>query len=327
LKGLKNEVIMPRYSRTAYDHAARTAGATIIEVDTREQFEAVLGSRTALIMVLARGTSQAGPLPIKEIASLARPRGIPVLVDAATEGLEVPNPYLADGADLVAYSGGKRLRGPQCAGLLIGRKDLVQAAWISSAPHHGFGRGFKVGREEIMGMLACRDVDEARHRGEWQTWMSWVTHIPTDSADQGVKLISAAQARGCRSHAVADRQWDVDESLSGYDVETCSGKDRAWRSAGRIVSAIPPNFKPTNKSFPSSLEAGETLIADRVFVILSNPPPLATPEPPAFNIGGQWDLELKFVAGSAKQSFAIEQKGSRGGTHYASFRRDLSGAL
>ena len=97
---------------------------------------------------------------------MAKPRQVPVLVDAAAEILTVPNVHLENGATLVAYSGGKCLRGPQTAGLLLGRKDLVQAAWVHSAPHHGFARAMKVGKEEAIGDAdGGRDVDEARPQG------------------------------------------------------------------------------------------------------------------------------------------------------------------
>ena len=99
------------------------------------------------------------------MAPLAQPKGVPILVDAAAEILTVPNVHLQNGATLVGYSGGKCLRGPQTAGLLLGRKDLVQAAWVHSAPHHGFARAMKVGKEEAIGMLdRRRNVDEARPR-------------------------------------------------------------------------------------------------------------------------------------------------------------------
>lgn len=158
LDGMKDEVIIPSYSRSAYDAAAKAVGVRMIEVNSPEELKVALGPRTAMIMVLASGASEDGPLSLKIISALAKPLNVPILVDAAAEGLEVPNPHIAQGADMVAYSGGKYLRGPQCAGLLIGRKDLVQASWITSAPHHGFGRGFKVGREEIMGMLTAVEM-------------------------------------------------------------------------------------------------------------------------------------------------------------------------
>src|SRR6266700_6822249 len=112
------------------------------------------------------------------MTAIAHKRGIPVLVDAAAERLTIPNVYLGAGADMVAYSGGKCLRGPQCAGVLLGKKDLLQAAWINSAPHHAFGRSLKVGKEEIMGMLAAVEMWTHRDRkAEWAIWQSWLDTI------------------------------------------------------------------------------------------------------------------------------------------------------
>src|SRR5687767_3791660 len=155
LTGLKNEVIMPKQSRNQYDHAIRTVGVQMIEVDSQQEFHKALGRRTAMIAVLGTGESK-GKIRLEEMAEAGRKHGIPILVDAAAELPLKPNPYLSRGADLVAYSGGKILRGPQCAGLLLGRKDLIKAAWVNSAPHHAFGRMMKVGKEEVMGMLADR---------------------------------------------------------------------------------------------------------------------------------------------------------------------------
>src|SRR5690606_5812501 len=178
LHNLKDEVIIPSYSRSAYDAAARAVGVRMVEVENLDELKAALGPRTAMIMVMAGSRSENGPLSLKEIASLAKPMDIPILVDAAAEGLPVPNPHLAQGADLVAYSGGKYLQGPQCSGLLLGRKDLVQASWITVAPHHGFGRGFKVGREEIMGALAAVEMWIKRdHEGIMKLWNARLEHI------------------------------------------------------------------------------------------------------------------------------------------------------
>ena len=97
---------------------------------------------------------------------------MPILVDAAAEILTMPNVHLQNGATLVGYSGGKCLRGPQTAGLLLGRKDLVRAAWVHSAPHHGPARALKVGKEEAIGMLMAVEMWVKRdHDAEWKQWV------------------------------------------------------------------------------------------------------------------------------------------------------------
>lgn len=336
LSGMKDEVIIPSYSRTAYDAAAKAVGVHMIEVGTIEELEAALGPRTAMIMVLAGSRSENGPLSLSEIASLAKPRDVPILVDAAAEGLEVPNPHIAQGADLVAYSGGKYLRGPQCAGLLMGRKDLVQASWIASAPHHGFGRGFKVGREEIMGMLTAAEMWMKRdHAREWERWTSWANHIARRLEQvPGVKTeIREPKGRSNRAPSL-HVQWDTEKiPLTGYDVEQLlwDGNPRIAVSGAGSFLPFPPNMKPTISINPSQLEAGEErIIADRIFEVLSKPPDIEKPNAPAsFDISGQWDLEVKFAASTVKHSFVFEQEGNDlVGTHYATFGpRDLVGTL
>src|SRR5438552_8694167 len=130
LEGMKNEVVIPRPSRNVYDHAVRMAGVRILEPATLEELEAVVGPRTAMIYVLADPVDT-GPFGLEPIAKAAHRRAVPVFVDAAAENL-TPEVHFRRGADLVADRGGKALRGPQCAGLLLGRKDLCQAAWLNS---------------------------------------------------------------------------------------------------------------------------------------------------------------------------------------------------
>ena len=100
------------------------------------------------------------------------------MVDAAAEILTIPCVYLQRGATLVGYSGGKVIRGPQSAGLLLGRKDLVKAAWVHSAPHHGYSRAMKVGREEMIGMLMAVEMWVKRdHDREWKQYLDRLDHI------------------------------------------------------------------------------------------------------------------------------------------------------
>src|SRR5205085_12462844 len=144
---------------------------------TREEFVASFNSRTAMMALLGEELHE-HPMKLAEMTAIAHQHGVPVIVDAAAERLTIPNVYLTGGADMVAYSGGKCLRGPQCAGLLLGRKDLLQAAWINSAPHHAFGRALKVAKEEIMGMLAAVEGWTQRdHAAEWKQWEGWLATI------------------------------------------------------------------------------------------------------------------------------------------------------
>src|SRR6202051_409572 len=170
LTGLKNEVVIPSYSRNVYDHAVRMTGVKIVEVKDPSELASAFNERTAMVYILA-GNGDQGPLGTKAISEVAKKHNVPVVVDAAAEILTLkPNVHLARGASVVVYSGGKCIRGPQAAGLLLGEKALLQAAWANSAPHHAFGRALKVGKEEIMGMLAAVEMWVKRdHDAEWKT--------------------------------------------------------------------------------------------------------------------------------------------------------------
>lgn len=336
LSGLKDEVIIPSYSQTAYDAAARAVGIKMVRVETKEELIAALGPRTAMIMVLAGSRSENGPLSLKEIASLAKPLGVPILVDAAAEGLLVPNPHIDQGADMVAYSGGKYLRGPQCTGLLIGRKDLVHASWIATAPHHGFGRGFKVGREEIMGALTAVEMWMKRdHEGCMHIWTSRLAYISRSLQRIPGVSTEIIQPKGRSNHSPSlSVQWDHSKiPLTGHEVEKL-----LWEKNPRIAVSgagsflpFPPNMDPDISINSSQLEDGEEkFIADGVFSVLSNPPHQPKQaDPAAFDLSGQWEIEMKFSASTVTQTFFFEQKNnSLTGTHYASFApRKLIGSL
>ena len=175
----KSEVIIPDYSRNAYDHAIRNIGVKVITVSTPEEVRDAINPRTAMIYIMATDKSEKGqPLSTEVISAIAKEKNIPVLVDAAAEILTIPNVHLQAGATIVAYSGGKAICGPQCAGLLLGDKDLLMAAWQASSPHHGPGRDNKVGKEEMMGMLAAVEAWTKRDlKAEWNTWLSYLDTI------------------------------------------------------------------------------------------------------------------------------------------------------
>jgi D-glucosaminate-6-phosphate ammonia-lyase len=203
-RGMKNQIIMVRSQRNFYDHAIRAAGATLVEVGLPDRYagagvrdaepweiEDAINADTSAIFYVADAQSQP---PLKLVTRVARKHNIPVIVDAAAQLPPQSNlkRFIAEGADLVAYSGGKVIGGPQASGMLCGRRDLVMSValqhldldvyddmWnppkslinkkkLKGLPQHGIGRSCKVGKEEIVGLLTALKLfiaegDKARH--------------------------------------------------------------------------------------------------------------------------------------------------------------------
>ncbi len=154
--GMKNEVIQQRAHHTGYQAQMELVGARIVWVDTREELEAAISERTAMMFFLNFADPR-GQIGRAEWVEVARAHGVPTMNDAAAD---IPPPerlhtYVEEGFDMVAFSGGKGLRGPQATGLLLGRPDLIRAARKAISPFGGIGRGMKVGKEEIMGLVAA----------------------------------------------------------------------------------------------------------------------------------------------------------------------------
>lgn len=213
-RGLKDETIMIRSQRNFYDHAIRAAGATIFDVGLPDRYagagvrdaeaweiEDAISEATAAIFYVADASAQPS---LKTVTTIAKKHKIPVIVDAAAQLPPQSNlkKFIAEGADLVAYSGGKALGGPQASGILCGRKDLIMSAalqhldldiyedmWdppkslidkrkLKGTPQHGIGRSCKVGKEEVVGVLTAlrlfiAEGDATRHR----RWLERLTPI------------------------------------------------------------------------------------------------------------------------------------------------------
>ncbi len=328
---LKNEVIAPRYSRNVYDQAIRMLGVRIVEVNSRDELAAAINPRTAMIMVLG-GPGDRGPLGLEVIAEIARPRGVPILVDAAAERLTIPNVHLQRGATMVAYSGGKCLRGPQCAGLLLGPKNLLQAAFLNSAPHHSFGRSMKVGKEEIMGMLAAVEAWVKRdHKAEWEQWESWLDHIAERVRRVPGVETEVLQPESLSNHAPRLRiSWDGARlSIWGQAVEKLllDGEPRIILAGSTGTAREPARSSVT--IMPYMMSPGEAeIVAERLHAVLSKPPKLDAParsaDPPV-TVAGRWNAHLEFVYGAADHAFFFEQQGGELlGTHRS---ETLSGDL
>src|SRR5581483_6428195 len=173
---LKNEVIVQKAHRYGYDHALRNCGILFVEVETLEQYEQAFNERTVMAHFFNAG---GGKISREDWVRVAHQHGVPCFNDAAADVPPISNlwNYTQMGFDLVTFSGGKGLRGPQNAGLLLGRKDLIEAAGWSNSPHdETVGRGMKVAKEQIIGMVAAVDwylsqtdegmQSEFRHRAE-----------------------------------------------------------------------------------------------------------------------------------------------------------------
>jgi L-seryl-tRNA(Ser) seleniumtransferase len=154
---LKNEVIVQKGHRYGYDHAIRNCGILFVEVETLEQYEQAFTERTVMAHFFNAG---AGKITREDWVRVAHKHGVPCFNDAAADVPPISNlwNYTQMGFDLVTFSGGKGLRGPQCTGLLLGRKDLIEAARKNNSPNSNtVGRGMKVAKEEIVGLVAAVD--------------------------------------------------------------------------------------------------------------------------------------------------------------------------
>lgn len=175
--GMPNEVVVQKTHRHNFDHAIRSVGTTFVEVETRDELERAIGPQTAMLHFLAYAEAK-GQIGMADWIAAGKRHNIPNFVDAAAELPPVANlhRFCDAGFDLVAFSGGKGLRGPQCSGLLLGRKDLIDAAFLNNAPHSdSIGRGCKVGKEEIAGLLTAVELYVKRdHDGERRRWESIV---------------------------------------------------------------------------------------------------------------------------------------------------------
>ena len=163
--GMRNEIIIHRSHRFPYDQGYRCAGVRFVEVgDGRRarswELESAFTERTAAVAYLFSPFISRNALPLREVCEIAHARDVPVIVNAAS--YLPPRAHLrrftAEGADMVVYSGGKAVRGPQGTGILVGRRDLIEAATANASPNQAFGRGLKVAKEEIIGLVEALEL-------------------------------------------------------------------------------------------------------------------------------------------------------------------------
>lgn len=328
----KTQVVVPRHSRNAYDHALRNIGVELVTVESPAQMAAAINPKTALIYVVAgRGTGAGQPLSLEKIVEIARPAGVPVLVDAAAEDLTIPCVHLEAGADVVVYSGGKAMCGPQGAGLVLGRKDILQAAWQASSPHHGPGRDNKVGREEILGLLAAVEAWTVRnHAAEWQGWLDRLDAIARAARQVPGVETAVEQPAGLSNHSpTLVIRWDPARlHITGEEVAEAFARTTPRIAVGNGDSAEWAAIRIT----PSQMQPGdEEVVAERVFGVLSaaRSPRSGQPAPAGADLSGHWEVTMDFFAGRSRHHFYLEQEGNWvSGSHHSDFsRQEIAGTV
>lgn len=296
VEGMPHQIIVQRTQRYDYDHALRSVGARLVEVGFPDltfayEIEQAITPLTAAVAYYPTPSRPA--LSLSEVVAIAHAHHVPVIVDAAMELPPTANlrAFIAAGADLVAFSGGKVIRGPQASGFLCGRADLMRAValnhqdmdvrpatWglrslmdsgaIVGPPHHGIGRAMKVGKEEIVGLIVAlqRFVarDEAAERAAWQAKIEHVAHTLADVPGVLVDVVEAAVPSAwirLDERYLGRTAYDVLNELAAGEARVFLNEERAWQGMLGVN--------------PIALRDGdERLVADRLHAVLGAVRPL-----------------------------------------------------
>lgn len=311
----KTEVVAARSARNVYDHAVRNIGVKMITVDTLEEMDKALGPKTAMVYASANGKE---PFTVEAIAKLTRAKNIPLLVDAAAEDLTVPCVHLEKGANIVAYSGGKALCGPQCSGILLGQKDILQSAWQASSPHHGPGRDNKVGREEMIGALAAVEAWVTfDHKAQWQKWLSYLDTVAKKVAKVDSVKTAIRQPTGLGNNSPGlIISWDpLKLNITGEEVaeELGRNKPRIALSAGRKRNEPSEAGLTSINITAGQMQPGEDkIVAERIYGVLTakRDPKPTTMKPPAATLNGRWNVVVEYYSSKSTYTWTLEQDGN-----------------
>ena len=275
LRGLKNEVLIQKSHRNGYDHAVRQAGVTLVEFGLIKETDAwelraAIGDRTAAIVhFLEFETSR--NLPLSDVISIAKEIGVPVIVDAAAELPPVENlsRFYHMGVELTVFSGGKDICGPQSSGLVVGRRDLIDACALNANPHYSIGRAMKVGKEEIAGLIAALErylkQDFSSEEKTWEDMVAYIVDILSDIPGLDARRVSPAEP-GVQPNWIPRVYLDWDEGLiplNRSDVKSLLMQGEPGIAVGETSTGLFVN--------PQTLRPGEEKITakalHKVFIV------------------------------------------------------------
>ncbi|MBL8211886.1 MAG: aminotransferase class V-fold PLP-dependent enzyme [Bryobacterales bacterium] len=274
LTGSKTEIVMQKAhtgSGNPYDQNWRMIGTKVIAAETADEIRAAINGRTAALGMVLSHNSEGHKVELEEMIAIAHKAGLPLILDAAAEIPPVSNlkKFVGMGADLVAFSGGKNLRGPQCSGLLMGRKDLIEAAYANSSPNNHFARIAKVGKEEIVGLLTAVELalkkDEGAERRRQEEMLKRVAALVADIPTVKTEFITNLDYSHSPRLSI---QWD--EKKLGMTSADVNNKLKDGEPS--IVAADMTRFRPSWPGlgiFAGCLQPGqEKIVAERVRAIL-----------------------------------------------------------
>ncbi len=271
-EGMKNEIIVHKRGLVGYSFAIRQAGGKLVEIGTEEgateeQMLQAINDKTAAIFYFYNPARVEGQVPLERGIEIARRSGIPLVIDAAAQIPPVDNlwRFTQMGADLVLFSGGKGLCGPQSSGLILGRKDLIEACAFNACPRAFIGRPMKVGKEEMVGLMtAVRRYLDLDHDGLMQTYEDQVQTVVAAFSDH--PQISARRSFPSEAGQPMPRaEVSFDEGALGLTRDEILGQLRAG-DPSIVLAAAGDTGVFVN---PQTLEAGqEIIIIDRIKEIL-----------------------------------------------------------
>jgi uncharacterized pyridoxal phosphate-dependent enzyme len=327
-QGMRNKVLMGKGHRFSYDHAIRMCGTTIHEFGSKEELAKLLED-PAVAMICVYGLMEpSGPCSLEDMIELARPKNVPIMVDAASEHVELPCPWLVRGADMVIYSGGKFLQAPQVTGLLLGKDKIIRAAWANASPHQGIGRPMKVSKEDIIGVVTALEywLQERDHPGERKRWNTDLEAIARKARTvAGVETMIRPPAGGVKVPRLVV-SWDKAKvPATGIEI-----RQRLLDGEPRIML---DDMEATNSSFvvdPFNLVAGEAeLVGNAIAKALSAKRAAAAKPAPSVKVDGSWDVTIDFGDGPATHRLTLSQTGAvltgRHKTRY--FDGEISGTV